>query len=128
MPTQNPTISFQGFTLDLVAPASFALREDVISTWSEANNSAQTRRAFAFAIGVCCPEIARRAGARYDGGSAMEFGAKIYDYLRRGGVSQGTLTTAATAAFTACVKSLTNDAPGVSAREDFTGPGEGSPT
>lgn len=136
MPTEKPTpkpapkpeIEVGGFALPLVAPASFALREDVISTWDAATGSAQIRRAFGFALGSCCRELGRRSGARYDGASPLLYGGDVYDYLRKCGVTSEAISAAAHIAFSLCVKSLTINEPAVSAREVFTGPSEDSPT
>lgn len=104
------------------APRSFAEREDVISVWADAKTTARSRRAFAFAIGLCVPEVARRARAAYDGDNPWAFGGTVYDFLRRGGVDLDTIQRVALGAYGACVAALAPRAPEVASRVDFTGP------
>ena len=119
-PLQEITLGEEVFAVR--APRSFAEREDVISVWADAKTTARSRRAFAFAIGLCVPEVARRARATYDGDSPWAFGGAVYDYLRRSGVELDTIQRVALGAYGACVAALAPRAPEVAARVDFTGP------
>jgi hypothetical protein len=119
------SIIFGGREYPVQPPTSFAEREDVVVAWSEADTSAKTRRAFGASIGLCCPALAKAAGASYaaTGYDAMKFGESVYNHLRTVGVKVPEIGTAAHVCLNLCIENRPPQEGEVQATTDFTGPG-----
>jgi hypothetical protein len=123
------SITLGGREYPVQPPASFAEREDAVVAWSEADTSAKTRRAFGASIGLCCPAIAKAAGASYaaHGYDAMKFGEAVYNHLRTLGVKVPEISDGAHACLDLCMGARAPREEEVKSTADFTGPG-GAPS
>lgn len=98
------TVKLLGVEHPLELPASFAVREDLCTTWNRAGGSIPlSRRAFGAALGFCVPAIAKAAGADYAACDydPLRFGQAVYDHLRASGASNDAIFEAARACFRA---------------------------
>ena len=125
-PDDHPDEALRGQprTYPLQLPNSIVEREDVCLALGQAGIAVgPMRRAHGAAIGLCCPPVARMAGADYarSGYQALAVGGQVYSYLRGQGFSMKTLGELAREANRMCAESLPKEAE-VAARRDFSDP------
>ena len=131
MTPSAPTIRLGGEDHTPAPPSSFALREDVARHWiGSGKSAAKSSRTFGLALGLCVPDLAKRAKVDYraldcDGDA---FGEAVYNHLREAGVTRAEIATAATGCYYLCLVTLSPRKEEVKAAEDFTGPREAPPT
>lgn len=82
----------------LVVLPDFAAREEIVSAYADAakRGGSALMRAYGAALGLCCPSIAKAAGAdygtlRFD---VLAFGGKVYGHLRERGASPADVSMA----------------------------------
>ena len=108
-----------------VQPApTFAQREDLLVAWAAAGASQpKIRRLFGAAIGLCYPEIARKAGADYEESlNLIGFGSQVYEYLRARGVAVEHISIVANALHLVCVGARAPRETEVQKKADFSVP------
>ena len=91
-------VTLLGKTHLIVLP-DFAAREELVSAYADAakRGGSALMRAYGAALGLCCPSIAKAAGADYGAlrFDVLAFGGKVYGHLREKGVSPADVASAA---------------------------------
>jgi len=82
-----------------VALPDFAALEELVAVYADASKrgGSAAMRAYGAVLGLCCPTLAKAAGADYAAHrfDALAFGGKVYGYLREKGAAPADVATAA---------------------------------
>lgn len=96
--------------LDLVAPNRVSERWDVMLGYMQADGDVQVgSRVMAAALALAWPRFRRQKDAPRYGGSVIEYGGKVMDYLLGAGATLSEISDAGAAAFELCVSDLAED-------------------
>jgi len=99
-----PQIQIGKLPADVRLPPSLTEREEIVN--AARGGEAQAFRAFAAALGRCCPVLERSAGAKPAAADWHEYGREIADYLRGKGATKNEIQGAGYLCWSAVLSSL----------------------
>lgn len=86
-----------GQTIELVLPASAAVRQDILSCISELQDPQIASRVLAASLALCSPTLLRKGAPAYDG-RLLKYGGAVIDFLRSKGATNAEISTVGSAA------------------------------
>ena len=119
----EPTVTLGDKTYRVRIPRSFVDREDIITGWGAAKDSASTRRIFGATLALCVFELAAMARPHTlesCDDRLARYGKHAYDAIRGRGVTPAEISAAATVCYKAILLDLYPRENEVAAAEDFS--------